>query len=216
MKTTYKSRITEEMMEKIKGANTSFLTIDKKIINKALNEGNLEDIGCHTSRSGNENHYYAIMGSNDCLMQVQDDLYCIINRTVYCVSKGKTINVIKELLKYSFYVNNTSCNRYHVVAHSTPDLVAAGHTAKIYLPRVLMALELFGEIKYLDRSYDIHHKGDCYDNRNEVMMYIPRTEHNHSNGHMNGGRIKTYEALLQHFQYLAWEKYRLKDVTTVH
>lgn len=196
-------------------ANESFLNINKDIVDEAVEKRLLEEIGFHVSRRGNENHYYSILGSNNVLMQVQEDLYCIINRTVYCASKGKTINLVQELLKYSWHSDRTSSNRCHIVAGTPVALKAAGHTDLLYLPRVLTALEFYGDIKYLNRDYDVHHKGDCWDNRNNMIMYIPRSMHKHRNNHMSGYRMRDVKG----FDYLIYnlaEKYaKLSKVTTV-
>lgn len=196
-------------------ANESFLNIENNIIQEAIKNGILEQIGYHVSSKGNENIYYSILGSNDVLMQVQEGLYCIINRTVYCASKGKTINLVQELLKFSWRSDQTGANRCHIVAGTPVVLKAAGHTDLLYLTRVLAALEYYGDIKYLDRDYDVHHKGDCWDNRNDLIMYIPRSMHKHRNNHMTGYRLRDVKG----FDYLIYnlaDKYaRLSRVTTV-
>lgn len=215
MTTTYKNATTQQMMNAIKGSNGSLVSISSAIIEQAKNNGLIIEIGRRENIKGNKNVYYAITTSeNDVLMHVQDNMYVLVSRYLYCNLLNKEINVIPLLLKMSFYSGRTGHNRYHVMAGNGKS-IDDKYTDTVYLTRVLTSLELYGEIRKLDSSWDVHHKGDCFDNRQNMLMYIPRAQHKHRTSHMTGMDIRSYQDLVSLFQYMKKSYQKLHLVTTV-
>lgn len=216
MTTTYKNATTQQMMNAIKGSNGSFITIPKHIIESAVTSGALIEKGRHRSRNDNYNIYYHITGTaNDMLMHVQNDMYVLISRYVYCEKLNKEIDTLPILLEMSFSSGRTNENRCHVMASLRKKFTDVGLKKTAYLTRVLTSLELYGELRNLNSTFDVHHKGDCFDNRQDMTLYIPREEHKHRDSHMNGIEIRSYQGLLSLLKAMENSYQRLYWVTTV-
>lgn len=214
MKTT---TIENKMLKAIKGNNNSLITISEDIITEALNTGLIIKIAERTSRNGNQNVYYEIKsGKHDILMHVQNNMYVIISRYVHSFLSEELIDVIPYLLHFAFYVGRTNSNRCHVMANCPKDIQRAGGFGKtLYLTRILVSLEICGTIINLKSDWDVHHKGDCFDNRQYMIMYIPSSEHTHRNNHMTGQAIRSCEALKGFIQFMDYKYENLSVVTKV-
>lgn len=216
MTTTYSNPVTQKMMNAIKGSNRSLVSISDIIIEQAKNYGLLVEIGRRENIKGNENVYYAITTSeNDVLMHVQDNMYVLVSRYVYCEKLNKEIDTLPILLEMSFSSGRTNKNRCHVMATLRKKFTDVGLKKTAYLTRVLISLELYGELRNLDSTFDVHHKGDCFDNRQDMTLYIPREEHKHRDSHMNGREIRSYQGLLSLLKAMENSYKRLCWVTTV-
>lgn len=208
---TKKGNLFEDVKKALKSGYDSFLVIPEEVIKEAIDNGDLSIIDVH-----GDNVYYRMNHyENSVLVHIKDNRYVFVNETVYCEKEDKTINLVDELCKFSFCAGKTGRNRAHVMAGTPKELRDKGYTDIAYMPRIIKSLELYGEIKCLDTTYDIHHKGDVYDNRQGMTMYIPRKEHKDNHSHITGGIIKTYEKLKQQYSYMQYQFNRLHLVTEV-
>lgn len=195
---------TNNMLRSIKEANTSVLTISKDVIEQAVEDGILSKIGEH-HKGKTHNVYYEIEASkrDDVLMHIQDDMYIIISRYIICIPTGEIIDTLRYLLRYSFCIGRTSENRCHVMASCPKDLRDAGGFGKtLYLTRLFIALEQYGVLINPEKDYDVHHKGDCFDNRQFIIRYIPRVKHKHRKSHMTGFAIISYDFFKKYLVYI--------------
>ena len=147
-------------------------------------------------------------------MHVQNNMYVITSRYAYCDLLSKKIDMIPTLVDISFCIGKTNSNRCHVMAGNGKS-ISNEYTDTVYLTRVLTSLELYGDIRKLDSSWDVHYKGACFDNRQNMTMYIPKKIHKHKNSHMTGMKIRSYEGLLSFFKDMEDSYNNLCTVTTV-
>lgn len=184
----------EEILKASKGANPSFITIEPSMIAEAIQAGDLVKIAERKGHKGGNNIYYKCnkAGGNNILMHVKYNMYTVFSRMVYCEKLNKLIDVIPTLEQFSFYSGLTNRNRCKIMASTPSELQKQGFSATLYLPRVLTSLEIYGELRNLDSTFDVHHKGDCWDNRQNMTMYIPSSIHKHRNNHMTGRYIGFY------------------------
>lgn len=216
MKTTQLNDNTSKMLQAIKSTNGSLLTISRDVVQQATQEKLLHKVAEHVSRRGNQNTYYQIKGKNDVLMHVQSDMYVLISRYVYCAWTDELVDVIPYLLHFSFYAGRTGSNRCHVMATCPENIKRAGGFSKsVYLTRVLMSLERFGTLMNLRTDDDIHHKGDCFDNRQLMIMMVPSSKHTHRNSHMTGKLISSYQQFMNDLNWMSYKYTEVSPVTEV-
>ena len=150
MKTTFKT------------TGNSALVIEKAELDKMIRDGSLVKI---SSNSRGSNTYYEIVGTdNTCLMSLPHDKYVIISRFIEGAD-GK-IDLVEKLSHFSWCTGRTNSNREHVMCHYNGDT--------LYLTRALISLEKYGDIRKLSSDYDVHHKGDVWDNRQGMIMYVEK------------------------------------------
>lgn len=185
MKTTFKT------------TGNSALVIEKAELDKMIRDGSLTEI-CSNSRGSNT--YYEIAGmDNTCLMSLHHDKYVIISRFIERAD-GK-IDLVEKLSHFSWCAGRTCSNREHVMCHYNGDT--------LYLTRALISLEKYGDIRKLSSDYDVHHKGDVWDNRQSMIMYVERTNHKHRRSHMTGMCVTStifdliIDRLIMNYQQLA-------------
>lgn len=216
MKTTQLNNNTENMLKAIKGVNGSLITIGSSVIEQAIKEKLLHKVAEHTSHKGNQNIYFQVTDSNDILMHVQNDMYVLISRYVYCTYTDRMVDVIPYLLHFSFYAGRTGSNRCHVMASCPENIQRAGGFSKsVYLTRLLISIERFGALMNLRTADDIHHKGDCYDNRQLMIMMVPSSKHTHRNSHMTGKLISSYQQFKSFIQFMDDKFKEVSQVTEV-
>lgn len=212
MKTTVLNK--NNMLRAIKGSNGSLIIIDQSIVNQAISAGLLHKIA---ERSGNKNTniYYEIVDDNrnDVLMHVQNDMYVLISRYVYCIQTGEMLDAINYLLRFSFNAGRTGSNRCHVMAYCPDYIRTAGCFNKtVYLTRLLTSLERYGTLLNLRSEDDIHHKGDCFDNRQGMIIMVPSVKHTHRESHMTGFQIQSYEEFKK---FIVWINAKFQAVSKV-
>lgn len=208
---------TNTLLSSIKGADSSSLTIEPNIIKEALSKGVLIKLAERDGRAGGSNIYYQVGHAYDniILMHVKHNMYVVISRTVYCSKLNKHIDALPVLLQFSFCLDRTCINRCHVLAPTSKKLKDEGFSTSINITRILTSLEKYGELGNMDTSYDVHHKSDCWDNRQHMIMYVESSKHTHRNSHMTGRYIRNYETLLNVLELLDESYIKLSTVTAI-
>lgn len=162
------------MKTTFKATGNSTLVIEKAELDKMLRDGSLVKV---SSNSRGSNTYYEIVGmDNTCLMSLPHDKYVIISR--FIDGPAGRIDLVEKLSHFSWYAGRTCSNREHVMCQHNRDT--------LYLTRALISLEKYGDIRKLSSTCDVHHKGDVWDNRQSMIMYVERTNHKHRKSHMTG------------------------------
>lgn len=176
-------------------ANGNFLTIPPQVIKDEIKGNVLLQVNKAKIPSC-ENMYYAynLSGANLVLMHIKNNQYIMVSHYVY--HDNKIIDIPSELSKFKWSSYRVGGYRQFIKGTGQPSINKAIQSKTIYLHRVLMMFDLAGNYIPLKRSYDIHHKGDCYDNRTGCTMYIPRKDHKHRKNHMTGRIIRTSEDLI--------------------
>lgn len=133
-----------------------------------IKTGHISFIGDNVtdSRKAATNSYYEICGTDIVLMGVGNDHFVIISRHV------NNIDIIEKLKDFSFRLQRTGARREHVMAYAPKCLQDQGYTQSVYLTRAIASIELYGDIRVLNANYDVHHKGDCWDNRQGMILYL--------------------------------------------
>ena len=179
-------------IKEIESTDKSTLTINKNMINEAIKTGHISFIRDNVtdSRKAATNSYYEICGTDIVLMGVGNDHFVIVSRHV------NNIDIIEKLKDFSFRLQRTGARREHVMAYAPKCLQDQGYTQSVYLTRAIASIELYGDIRLLDANYDVHHKGDCWDNRQGMILYLNSKLHNHRDSHMTGYVISSMAALI--------------------
>lgn len=192
------SRISE-----LRNVDNSSLTIPDDVINNAIKYAAIKKIADNQNsrRKTATNTYYEVTGKNMVLMHVRDHRYVVISRTINF--NGKEIDLVKELCQFSFRMMKTSINRAHVGC-STPCYMQKklNMSGTMYLTRIIISLLMYGDIRNLDSEYDVHHKGDCWDNRVGCIRYIQSSQHKHRNNHMTGHVVESLYRMIEQIREL--------------
>ena len=178
--------------------NDSNVIINPAIITEAIENGDVSFIDRHESRKHGVNTYYKVNKlHNTVLMLVQNCQYMILSEYMYCKEEDEYINVVDSIKEFSWSLGatETSKNRKHGMAAASKELQKEGYTSTMYMHRVISSLADYGKIILLDKAWDVHHKGACYDHRQGMLMYIPHELHKHKNSHMLRMKINTYDEL---------------------
>lgn len=215
--TTNTVNTTAEILKAFKGANGSFITIEPGVIEEAIQAGDLVQIAERQGRKGGNNTYYSCskLGDNTVLMHVKNNMYTTINRYVYCESLNRRVDVIPVLTQFSFCSGLTTSNRCSIMAGTPVALKKQGFSATLYFTRVIASIEKYGELRPLASDYDVHHKSDCWDNRQYMIMYILSSLHNHRNNHMTGRNIRSYSDFMWLCNYLEAQYTKLHNETKI-
>lgn len=170
-----------------KAENVTLLSINPEVINEALKQGKIKVLAQH----GNNIYYLCnSMRSNTVLMHINKNYYTVIDRFIDS-ENGKLVNTVKQLTKFSFFCVTTGSRRIHIMTNIPVNMQQEYGKKTDYLPRMLVSLEKYGEVLNLNKEYDVHHKGTNFDNRQKMMMYIPKCEHKHRKSHTSGCIIRT-------------------------
>lgn len=201
----------------IKGVDGSSLTIEQDTIKEALFKGVLTKLAERQGREGGNNIYYQVgrLKDNTILMHVKNNQYIVISRYIYCAALNRYIDVLPVLQQFSFCLGKTCTNRCHVLAPTSKKLREQGFSTSLYLARILTSLEKYGEFRNLKSTCDVHHKSDCWDNRQHMIMYVESSKHTHRNSHMTGRYVKNYNALIGMCMWLQESYVKFSTVTTI-
>ena len=180
-----------------KTTGNSTLVIEKAELDKMLRDGALVKI-CSNSRGSNT--YYEIVDmDNTCLMSLPHDKYVTISR--FIDGPAGRIDLIEKLSHFSWCTGRTGSNREHVMT---------SHDRKtIYMTRAIISIEKYSDIRELSSDCDVHHKGDVWDNRQGMIMYVEKLKHKHRRSHMTGLSVNStifnliIERLIMNYQQLA-------------
>lgn len=201
----------EEMMRDFNGANKSTLTIAPEVIAQAIENGYITEIA---RKNGHKhvNIYYEFTCEwldglqGQILLHVSNDQYVLLSRMVEMEDYYLSVDVIPYLATCSFSVQATTENKERKL------VMAEGSR---YIHRMLISLAKYGEIRSLDRTYDVHHKGGTFDERQQMTMYIPRKLHKHSTSHMTGREIKSFDEFMYFCGDMSRQYEELKDFNEV-
>jgi hypothetical protein len=115
-----------------------------------------------------ENRYYRVMGiPNLVWFHIQDGHGVFINEQITTRS-GKVIDLVKELSKYYWYIDNTAC------------IAKCSELDNRSLARCIGSLIWYGDIKCkLSKNWQVHHKWWRWCNTQEVLAVVCKHHHKH-------------------------------------
>ena len=172
-----------EMLKTLRmGKLEYFVHIDDAIITELKDAGRLTEIGENKSQRTNnkycwDNIYYRVEDMNNTvLMHIGNNEYAFLSEKIYCKATDEEIEIVPIISKLHFCLGGGKIKRRHIMTT---------HNNTSYY----FSLELYGEIRNLDKDFDVHHKGATFDNRQGMVLYISRENHRHKNYSHKTGEI---------------------------